>query len=62
MSRFEIKTSSLVLLGNLKAKVCKVVGGEEDIVEKDYNQDWQCIENILTRGTLLAARMVIDDG
>lgn len=40
MGRFEIVNSSLTPLGHLEAKVCKVVGGKENIVEKNYNQDW----------------------
>jgi hypothetical protein len=56
MSCFKIEDGSLVPLGHLKAEMCKVVGGKENVVEEDYNQDWQCIENILTGRTMLAAK------
>jgi len=37
MGRFKVENSSLIPLGHLKAKVCKVVGGKENIVGKDNN-------------------------
>lgn len=38
MSRFEIESSTLIILRHLKAKVPKIVRGKENIVEKDDNQ------------------------
>jgi hypothetical protein len=37
--------------------MCEVVGWEEDIIEKDDDQDRQCVENVLARSTVSAGNV-----